>query len=165
MKRPTPVTVFAVLNVMSGSVGVIGMPVLAVSLVLGCSHVGTEEAASSPLEGCPYLMGTLILVMVTSGVLITSGIGLWHLKPWGRKLSIGYAVCLSACLLFNNVMALMDPKPVLESASRRGGTLLFVVGEIGDSLTLLYPILLLVFMFTPAVKAAFHPPAPPVPEG
>jgi hypothetical protein len=96
-------------------------------------------------------------------VLGLAGIGLLMLRPWGRWLSIAYAVFAIISLIVNsliNYYFLVAPmidklaavQPGQEKAAALGGIVGMVVGTcIGP----IYPVILLIFMFRPNVMAAF----------
>lgn len=106
------------------------------------------------------------LGLLACGALLAAGIGLMLLKPWARKLSIGYAIYALVFGLINIVINfLFLVRPMLEQAREQHGAEAAgaIGGAIGSSvggcIGLIYPILLLIFMFRPNVVAAFRPAA------
>jgi hypothetical protein len=106
--------------------------------------------------------------VLTCLVLLAAGIGLLHLKPWARILSMAYAIyAILFGILGMVVNFIFMIQPMLEQARQQqgpeaagaiGGA---VGGTIGGCFGLIYPVLLLIFMTRPKVVAAFRPPAPP----
>ena len=111
---------------------------------------------------------TIPLGFLAAGVSIAAGIGLLKLKSWGRTLSIGYGiyaivagllgVMLSFIFVMQPLMQQASQKSGPESAALIGGA---IGGTIGGCFGMIYPVLLLIFMFRPKVVAAFRPPAEP----
>ena len=76
MKRPGTISVLAVLNILGGALTLLG----------GLAIVTTVSDQGSAVVG----IGVMYLLI--SGVQITTGIGLWNLRPWGRTMQIVLAV-------------------------------------------------------------------------
>lgn len=72
MQRPGAISVLAVLNILGG----------AFSLLAGLAIVTTSTDEGGAVVG----IGVIYLLI--SGIQITTGIGLWNLRPWGRTLQI-----------------------------------------------------------------------------
>ena len=114
-----------------------------------------------------WLKVCIPLGLLSCAALLAAGIGLMFLKPWARKLSIGYAIYAIAFGILGMVMNfLFLVRPMLEHAREQqgpeaagaiGGA---IGGSVGGCFGLVYPILLLIFMFRPKVVAAFYPPIP-----
>ena len=168
MKRPTSVTVFGILNIVFAALGLFG---LMVSVLLFLPQM---TAARNPViqlihdnPACAaWMKFSIALGLVAVAAKLTSGIGLLGLRPWGRQLSIIYAiyamVMVVAGTLVNYFFLL---HPLLEQAAQKqgadhaaaiGGA---IGGTFGSCFGLVYPILLLVFMLRPDVAAAFRPAA------
>ena len=90
------------------------------------------------------------------------------MKEWGRKLSLAYAVYAIiaglAGILFTFIFVL---QPLLEKAQTTqgpeaaeavGGA---IGGSVGGCFSLIYPVLLLIFMTRPKLVAAFRSPQEP----
>ena len=161
MQRPTSVTVF-------GIFGIIGTIVM----------FATMDASRNPvvkiMQNSPayvaWMKLNLPLGLAATAVLLTAGIGLLRMKPWARKLSVGYAIyAIVVCLLGAVMNFIFLMRPMLEEASRQQGPEAAAAiggaigGTVGGCLGIIYPILLLIFMTRPKVVAAFNPSAvPPV---
>ena len=94
MQRPTSVTVFGVLNLVFGAIGLFGMIFTVIILILPLPTANNpvlEIMRNSP--GYAVWMKLAIpLGFLATGVSIAAGIGLLKLKNWGRTLSIGCAM-------------------------------------------------------------------------
>jgi hypothetical protein len=171
MQRPTSVTVFGILNILFAAVGVIGT---IGSIVM----LSTMDASRNPVVRiirenpgyAAWMKLSLPLGLAATAALLTAGIGLLRMKPWARKLAIGYAIyALAFGLLGTVVNYLFLMRPMLEEASRKQGPEAAAAiggaigGTIGGCFGMIYPILLLIFMTRPNLVAAFNPPdVPPV---
>jgi hypothetical protein len=166
MKRPVVVTVLGIINIVFAAWGLIG---LAFSSVLLFSDVA---AANNPvfkiLHDQPAYLAFAKVSLVIGGlaaiVLLVAGIGLLLLRPWARPLTIGYAIFGMLNTVVGTVVNyLFLVRPLLDQAAHKNGPEAAgaIVGAIGGGfggcLSLIYPILLLVFMARPEVKAAFRP--------
>jgi hypothetical protein len=125
---------------------------------------------------------TWILVMGLAGMvvavlLIVAGIGLLQCRPWGRKISIGYAIYTIVVSLLGSVISgVMMSQSFSEMAGGdAGGMGIAAIGGLGGAIggacvSLIYPIVLLVFMFRPSVVeacsgVAYSPAEPPPLDG
>ena len=170
MQRPPTVTVFGILNIAFSILGVFGM---VATLALFSADAMSNNPVVAILRDNPayaaWLKVTIPLGILSCVLVLAAGIGLLRLKEWARKLSIGYAIY---AILFGILGIVINfvflTRPMLEQASQRqgpeaagaiGGA---IGGSLGGCFGMIYPILLLIFMTRPKVKAAFRPlNAPP----
>jgi hypothetical protein len=89
-------------------------------------------------------------------------------REWARKLSIGYAIYALVMWVVGNVFTfIFFVRPLLDQAAQqRGPEAAGAMGglfgaAIGALLGPIYPVLLLIFMTRPKVKAAFRGPPDP----
>lgn len=87
-RRPTPVTVFGVLNIVFGAMGVLWTPFGLVSLVISPSTHSSNPVIdvvlrSSFMRG--WLISTAAVGIIAAAALLASGIGLVMLRPWGLE--------------------------------------------------------------------------------
>jgi len=168
-QRPTVVTVFGILNIVFGASALICIPI---GLIIS---FGLMQAHGNPildaLQGNRvYVLWTLIssvLGILAATVKITAGIGLLKLQAWARITSIGYAIYAICIAIVSMIMTAVVMVPLIqqshpasgpEGAAAIGGMIGGIAGGIGGScIALIYPILLLIFMTRPKVKAAFVP--------
>ena len=176
MQRPTSVTVFGILNIVFACFGVFG--VLA-SIAMFYMPANSNNPVIKIMQENPhyalFMKVSIPLGILTSIALLMAGIGLLSLKNWGRVLSIVYAVyavvfgiigmVMNWLFLLRPMLAQASQQQGPEAASAIGGA---IGGSVGGCLGLIYPILLLIFMFRPNVVAAFQggqTPNPPRPPG
>src|SRR5208282_3820870 len=169
MQRPTSVTVFGVLNIVFGALGILGIIFSAISLMV-ISPNATNNPVLEIMRNSPGYAVCMKIMMplgvLACGVSIAAGIGLLKLKTWARILSIGYAIYSIVAGIIGwvfNYIFLMHP--LLEQASQKQGPEAAVLigaaigGTFGGCIGMIYPVLLLIFMFRPNIVAAFRPPA------
>lgn len=173
MQRPTSVTVFGILNIVFGALALICTPFSLAFLFV--PNPAMETPAMAAFANPAYRAWTLAMGVAGMGVsvlLIVAGIGLLKCRPWGRKISIGYAVYTIVASLVGAAVSAIMLASVANSAS--GGspeTGVMLAGGIGGTIggacfALIYPIILLVFMFRPSVVDAcsgvvYAPAEPP----
>lgn len=169
MQRSTSVTVFGILNFAFAAFGVVG-------LMASFTLFSVPEDPNNPVikllhQNATYalwLKFCVVLGFLNCAALLVAGIGLIGLKPWGRTLSMAYAIYALAFAvagmginLFLMIQPLFDQAPPhqeLAVAGAIGGPL---SGTIGGCFGLIYPVILLTFMLRPDVAGAFRPPLPP----
>ncbi len=164
MQRPASVTVFGVLNVVFGVLGLFGLAFSAVLLFA----VDVQPQPMNPLPVANPVWDMWTKVNLGLGglaviVLIASGAGLLNLRPWGRTAAIGYSVYAIVFGLlgigmhwffvvqptFDQLQGGAEPDFVAEAVAGSVG------GLIGGCFGLIYPALLWFFMTRPRVVAAF----------
>jgi hypothetical protein len=184
MPRPTAVTVFGILNIVFGIMGITCTPIgLLMSSVSQGLLEGIPEAQQmqNPFQEMmsdpaftTYTYVSTALGMAASAALLAAGIGLLKLRPWGRYISIGYAIYSWLSVILGGIISYYFVyAPMMERMAEEGGpqTAPFMGSMVGGMLGgfcfgLVYPTILFIFMFLPAVKAAFQPgwgTPPPVP--
>lgn len=172
--RPATVTAFGVLNLVFAGLGCCGLA-FAVPMSFGSAAAAADNPLLQLLQASHvFVLWTrvsLVVGAISLGALVAAGIGLLQLKPWGRLLSIGYAVFAlvwAALGLVMNVFFVVRPA-LAQAAQQQGPEAMLMVGgaigsTIGGCFSLIYPAILLIFMFRPGVVAAFAPDADPGPE-
>lgn len=165
MQRPTSVTIFGVLNMVFAGFGFIGtFASIALFMMPGnASNPVVKIMQDSPAYAA-WVKFSIPLGLLACGVLLAAGIGLMLLKSWARKLSIGYAIYALVFGLIGMVVSfLFLIRPMIQQAQEQHGAEAAgaiggaIGGSIGSCFGLIYPILLLIFMFRPNVRAAFQP--------
>jgi hypothetical protein len=167
MNRPTSVTVFGILNIVFGVLGLCGM-VFTIAILFGGFDVGADNPVMEIMEGNAFLdvyqKAGIALGFIATIALIAAGIALLQMRRWGRTVSIVYACYAILSTLVGiviNFFFLM--MPMLERAGdaagpERAGLVGGAVGgTLGGCVGLIYPVLLLYFMLRPNVRAAFEP--------
>jgi hypothetical protein len=171
MQRPASVTVFGVLNIVFGALGFVAIIFTAITLMAvpaGSTNNPVLEIMRNNPGYVLWMEITIPLGVLASGVSIAAGIGLLKLKSWGRILSIGYAIySIAAGVLGVLLSFVFVMQPLMQQASQKSGPEAAALiggaigGTIGGCFGMIYPVLLLIFMFRPKVVAAFRPPAEP----
>ena len=170
--RPTSVTVFAVLGIIFGSLGVLGM------LCSIPQYFGLQLAPNPMMDGIrkdPLLLtvtlGSLIVGFVMSVWLLVASIGMLSLKTWARKAMVRYGIVYLVTSILSIILSLSVTNPRMRQVTEQsmqsnaqlntpqmktimryssyGGVCFAVV-------FLLWPILIIYFMSKPHVKSAFH---------
>lgn len=169
MQRPTSVTVFGVLNIAFAAFGFIGtLASMALFMMPGNSSNPVLKIMQDSPAYAAWIKVSIPLGLLACGALLAAGIGLMLLKPWARQLTIGYAIyALGFGVIGMVVNFLFLIRPMLQQAREQHGAEAAgaiggaIGGSVGGCLGMIYPILLLVFMFRPNVMAAFRPPDSP----
>jgi hypothetical protein len=161
-QRPVVATVFGILNLVFGILGVCGNLASGGGFIAITSGIlDAEMKADMNLQQFddPVFFGLLIMQLVLgfilSVIIIISGVGLLQFKPWGRKLAnfyaIAYLILLVVGLAINIVFTVM---PAIHEANipdanpqQIGGAIGGIVGGIlGICFGAIYPICILVFL-------------------
>jgi hypothetical protein len=154
IEKPTSVTVFGVLNCVFGGLFFVCVPVGFFFVLMA----GKTGDTSPELNAFDYI--SLVVVFGLSVWEIITGIGLLKFASWARQGTILYAVCEIIWVLFNIVMhftsagqmTVPDGTQEVQMGYQAG----YYIGQwCGFIFTLIYPVLLLIFMNTRKVKAAF----------
>ena len=139
---PTFIKVFSILNMVFGGLGLLCTPINFISIPLAAKTLGY-----SPLmKG--YLIFSSVWGLIAAAILLASGIGLWKLKPWARKLSVWYSVValvigLAGIVVVISAFGDLGGGNEMERAQKVGG---IVWGVIGGLVGLVYNVLLIVFL-------------------
>ena len=151
VEKPTSVTVFGILNIVFGGLGLLCTPF---GLLVGVAAIQkTMEATAA------YKMWTLASGIVGIGFsiwLLVLGIGLVTMKRWARGGSVIYACVV---IIWNIIgvgmsIAAVSLKWITVPEAGLPG---FIGGTVGGMCGgLIYPVLLLIFMQTARVKQAFQ---------
>jgi hypothetical protein len=146
---PTFIKVFSILNMVFGGLGLLCAPVNFVSIPLALEALG-----SSPLMKA-YLVFSSVWGFIGAVILLATGIGLWKLRAWARKLAVGYSVLAIAIGLVGIAITLATfgagDGSDMERAQRIGGV---VGGVVGGLIGLAYNVLLIVFLTKAAARRA-----------
>lgn len=165
--RPTSVTVFGALNIVFGLFGLFGM-VAAVAMTVIMANT-TQRPSTFTLSPAAELYNRVAIGLgfVSTLALLSSGFGLLRMRPWGRKLALGYAIyAVGSTIASTAITYMLIYRPMLEQAEMRSGPAAngamfgLIAGLIGSCLGLIYPCLLWYFMTRPLVLAAFGETSP-----
>jgi hypothetical protein len=169
MQRPVIVTIFGILNIVFGVLGLMGM---VATLVMFTFMDASANPALKVMNDNPnylaWLKLNIPLGLLSCIAVIVAGIGLLKLKEWARKLSLAYAVyALVIGIIGVGLNYLWVTRPMLEDASHQHGPAAIgaifgaIGGGVGGLLGLVYPVFLFVMLTRPNVVAIFRPAAPP----
>jgi len=164
--RPASLIVFGILNILFGVLGLCGT---AGSAAMFLVELPQDPAVPNPvLELLKtdatyrlFMQVSLVLGGLTALVLIVAGIGLLLTKGWGRTLSIGYAwyaivaaivgTIVTWTYLIQPTMAAIKDAQGPAAMGAAGG---LVGGLLGGVFSLIYPVLLLIFMNRTVLRQA-----------
>ena len=183
---PVVVTVIAVLHFVFGGLGLVGDLCAGGMLLAGGGNMFAgfgggqtpqqqqfqDEMQKATESGPAYKVvqyGQIVLDLVVSLTMIISGIGLLQLRPWGRHLSIVYALLSIALKLFGVVYTLAFTLPAINEFLRSHQPsgpeeqmflsfmrIFSLFPPILGLVFMIYPIAVLVIMFRPSIAAAFR---------
>jgi hypothetical protein len=158
-RRPTTLTVFGILNIVFGGLGLMCTPISLLILFFGnMQDPGSRIMRESRL----FVTWTAIaspLGFIMAGVLLAAGIGLLSCRNWARLASIVYGIYGIVMGIAGGIItAVTVAAPLLQvhtQGPQAAGAIGGAIGGIaGSCCGLGYPIVLLIFMMRPGVKAA-----------
>lgn len=166
-RRPTSVTVISIIAIIWGSLAVLG-GLCSIPQYMGV-RFGPNPVADA-INSDPVVVGFNISAMAVAVVLgimmLAGGIAALSLKPIGRGLLIVYAIAqiavsivsvpVQAAIVYPHMMAAVQSKTGASSPIVAGMRIGFGAGLVFGLITLAWPIVILIFMSRPHVKAAFE---------
>lgn len=157
MKRPTSITVFGILNIVFGILGVFGL------LITFASGMATSEEAFPFMDQNPvmeiWFNASNALGAVFTVVLIASGVGLLYMRPWARTASIVYAVYAILGSLVGVALTVTYVFLPMRYEMEGGEVIMWsaiVAGVVGAVVSCIYPALLWYYMTRPRNIAALE---------
>jgi len=167
---PTVVTVLGVIGIVFGTLKLLCAPFNVIGYLMPVPKGQVGNPAIQLLADPTYRSFLLVMVVfdgIAGAALLTASIGLLGLRPWARRLAIGYSAYAIVATLVNIAFtAVFLIAPIVKTAQQKGNAESVgaavgsaVGGLIGTCLALVFPILLLVFMYRPRIVQAFQPPA------
>ncbi len=165
--RPISVTVFGILNLVFAALGLCGLGFSIITFMISQNSNMPNpvmEMMRTNQFYMSYMYAVMLLGLVFTVVLVVAGIGLLRFKPYGRTLSIIYSVysiviCIvgTAVNYFALVAPLLNDAQKIPNAAMRAGAIGGAIGGmVGGLLGLIYPVLLLVFMYRRNVMQALR---------
>ena len=164
-QRPAVATVFGILNLVFGIIGVCSSVVVVGGFTFVFNVLDAKTRAQMQLDQSmqqfsdPAFYGLFVMQMVLgtilSVVIIISGIGLLKFKNWGRKLSNFYAVAYLILLVVGvAINVIFTVIPAINEANLPGASPDKIGGAVGGAVGgvfsvcfgVIYPICLLVFL-------------------
>ncbi|HEV2950375.1 MAG TPA: hypothetical protein VGX70_23545 [Gemmataceae bacterium] len=183
-ERPVVVLVFAILNIIFGGLGTLGMCCVGIMVVfLGAIFSSAPASANIPqlpTDVVVYFVIVIVSHLILSLLLLVSGIGLLNMRAWARRGSIAYGVATIAISMINAPVYVAFVAPQMEKwqhavqeeaqrqQQRQGGRpapmyqsnqspMANAVSTIGGAIIgTAYAIALLVVMLLPSVRDAFE---------
>ena len=145
-QRPTTVTVFGILNIVFGGMGLLCVPIGLIGMFAMPNVVNTPAMKGWMLISSTVGFACTILVL-------TCGIGLLYMKAWARTGSLVYGWFMIVWTIIGLVanFALITSGQFGQAQSVLPG---MIGGMCGSLISLIYPILLIVFMRRPDVRNA-----------
>lgn len=146
-QRPISVTIFGILNI---GFGLLGLIVTLVSMVVLPRMNVADNPILKQMHDNLWTKITMQSDGIAAIVLLAAGIGLLLFKNWARIISIIYSIYTILGSIVGGILTLNN------------GTLGFVMimSLFGSFVSLIYPILLIIFMMRPNVIAALKPAKP-----
>ena len=146
MNRPTSVTILGIVNLL-----------IAIVLSFGIYGVAFEMPVPQVLKDNPDLLTVMHMIVTLRFVglimLFLAGIGLLLLKPWGRRFAIAY----SCYMIVMAVVGFLFGVHVNDLIGNLSHDQVVSGAMFSEGVGLIYPVLLLVFMFRSNVVEAFRP--------
>lgn len=166
--RPAAIVVFGILNLVFGTLGVCGTAASSAMLFIDIPRNPAIPNPALDLIQSNATYRLFVQVMMTLGtifavVLVVAGIGLLLSKTWGRTLSIVYGwyailgiiIGMIAHWVFLMQPLLVDMWQVDGNSGPNTAAFVGIFGGlVGGCLGLIYPVVLLVFMYRPALRDA-----------
>ena len=146
--RPTSVTVFGILNIIFGAMGLLAIP-------LGIIMMFVRPRTMNLSEGVRvWLMFSSVIGLARVVLLIVTGIGLLKLKRWARVWTFGYGLFAIGWQILGMIVVIIfiSTGGYGYSSQQMPG---IIGGSCGGIVGLIYPILLVVFMRREDVIQAF----------
>jgi hypothetical protein len=180
-ERPVVVLVFAILNIIFGSLGTLAM--CCVGMMTGFLGVVFSNAPAGaklppfPPDVLVYFAIVVVAHLVMSLLLLASGIGLLNMRAWARRGSIAYGVVTIVMSLINMPVSVAFVAPQMEKWQKavqeetqkqqqsqgirvyrsNQSPLANAASSIGGAIVgMAYAVALLVVMFLPQVRDAFE---------
>lgn len=161
LKRPGVVTLLAILDWIGG-----GLSLLIASLALFGMSIG------SPAERDPVAMGLVAVMWVIAAVQVLAGVGLWRLRPYGRRiqivtscvglLAIPLGTIISIAILIYlfkpGIKLLFSGKPVASHTAEELSLVAAASGSSGAAVVLIAAAAVLVLVFVIGIVAAIAVP-------
>jgi hypothetical protein len=169
-RPPTSIKVLGIMNIVFAGLGAFGLLFTYGMYFGGFRMFGGRNPAIEYAHASPtymtFLEVTLLLGAVILPLFAASGIGLLKMRPWARKLAIGYALyaivgaIVGLVVTYHFVLSPMNAG-ASSGVERAGATGGMIGGFMGGLLGSAYPIVLLAFMLRRNVREAFARVASP----
>jgi len=165
VQKPTTVVVFGILNIVFGAMVLCSFP-CALGLQMmpvpaNAPQAGNVMMSTPFLRG--YSMASLLIGVLLAAWELAAGVGLVRSRPWGRWLSVSYGYASILIALASTVVGILFISPAIREATqsipdpmmRDIMAFMPVFMVLGTCFSLIYPVLLLIFMSRQNVKDYF----------
>ena len=154
IEKPPAVTVFGILSIVFGGLGLICTPFSVLGIFIGdILPMGRASIEMAPAYKIILLVSSIVGIGF-SAWLLALGIGLVKMKSWARRGSLIYSVIAIVWTIAGmalNIIAMSMQWINIPKEGLPG----FIGGTCGGMVGMIYPVLLLIFMKTQKVKQAF----------
>jgi hypothetical protein len=162
-RRPTVILVVAIFNLVIAGLGLVSLLCFVCLVTFMGALIGFFSLKKGELLPPPFKLNYLLfhggLVLLTSALLLVSGIGLLRMKPWARWVSVICGGIFILMLVGGLVFNIVYFNPAMEQWNRVQPTPEPEVNPMISLFGLLpcmaYGVMLLVVMFLPNVAASF----------
>lgn len=158
--RPTGVTVLAILSILFGVIGIVGLLVSAAMMFapLGVAVDPLVKKINQDGGYRVFYLATLLIGIAFTVVLFVGGILLWKMSKLGPKMLVVYAIyAIISGVVINLVNIFWIFLPILDSSQSSEEIAIVVMsifgGVVGGLVGLIFPIAILIYFLRPAVKA------------
>ena len=165
--RPVAATTFGILNIGFAVWGLGGVFFSTIARTMIHQKNPLADSLTNNPDYQTFLTVSSTLEVITASVLLAAGIGLLMLKNWARFTSIGYGIykIIYSCIIPFFVYRIVMVPMITKFAQTAKGippnfieTFALIATIFGAIISLIYPVLLIIFMTRPKMIAAFQPP-------
>lgn len=153
--RPTSLTVFAVLNMVFGGMGLLMSPINVLQVIMPSGGNPATEAMQDSVFFVMFSIVGAIAGVIFGIAMLIAGFGLIKDRPWGRTLSIFVAIAQIIWIFVAIPLMVIGLMPLLNSSDAAvvaGGVGGLIGGSCGMCIGFIYPVLMLYFMYRQPAK-------------
>jgi hypothetical protein len=155
-QRPTSVTVLGVINIIFGVLGATSSLGSLSLLVSGAGEQAQGAAAPESPVFEAWSVASVPLGLLAAAAIIAAGIGFFMLRPWARILAIGWSIYTIVMVIAGIAMAyIFVVAPMMAEAETTVAPAIAATAG-GLCCGVIYPVILLAFMYNADVRAAFE---------
>jgi hypothetical protein len=157
---PPGVRVVAVLNVVFGLIGLLLNGARALFMIMNRGQVVRVGQAAFIIENNPRLVAWMAADAVLAAALALSAVGLFRLRPWGRRLALAAAALqlVSSAIVFGTAVYAASSTLSGLGDEDRGHAVATLTGQfIGAVLGAIYPAIILIVLGRRSAATPFQP--------
>jgi len=161
---PAGVKVIAILNIVFGVIGLLLNGARALFMFVNRGRVVRWGQVAFVVEGDPLAIAWMTADAVLALALAVSAIGLFRLRPWGRRLALAAAALqiVSSAIVLASAIYGTSAVSGLADEDRRHAVAALTGQFIGAVLGAIYPAVILIVLGRRAAATAFQPAEGPV---